>query len=101
MPPHSLEAEQAVLGGLMLSPEAWDEISDSISDYDFFRPAHKKIFSALKELTKKGQSTDLIVLSNYLKTTNEIHSVGGLQYLSEIIDSTPSVTCIGEYANIV
>jgi len=101
VPPHSLEAEQAVLGGLMLSPEAWDEVSDHVNSADFFRPAHKKIFTALKELTKKGQSTDLIVLSNYLKTTNEIHSVGGLQYLSEIIDSTPSVTHIREYANIV
>ena len=101
VPPHSLEAEQAVLGGLMLSPEAWDEVSDHLSDSDFFRPAHKKIFVALKELTKKGQSTDLIVLSNHLKTTNEIHSVGGLQYLSEILDSTPTVTYIREYANIV
>lgn len=101
VPPHNLEAEQAVLGGLMLSPEAWDEVADNIVATDFYRPAHRKIFSALKELTKRGQSTDLIVLSNFLKTTNEIHSVGGIQYLSEIIDSTPSITHIREYANIV
>jgi len=101
VPPHSLEAEQAVLGALMLSPEAWDEVSDNINEIDFYRPAHRKIFSALKDLTKKGQSTDLIVLSNHLKTTNEIHSVGGIQYLSEIIDSTPTVTNVIEYANIV
>jgi len=50
IPPHSLEAEQAVLGGLMLSPEAWDEIADLIADSDFFKPAHKKIFFTLKEL---------------------------------------------------
>lgn len=101
IPPHSLEAEQAVLGGLMLEPEAWDEIADHITDSDFFKPAHKKIFSTLRDLTKKGQSTDLIVVSNHLKTTNEINSVGGIQYLTEIIDSTPSITHIREYANIV
>ncbi len=101
IPPHSLEAEQAVLGGLMLSPEAWDEIADQIVDSDFYKPAHKKIFSTLRELTKKGQSTDLIVVSNQLKTTNEINSIGGIQYLTEIIDSTPSITHIKEYANII
>lgn len=101
IPPHSLEAEQAVLGGLMLSPEAWDEIADQITDSDFFKPAHKKIFSTLKGLTKKGQSTDLIVVSNQLKTTNEINSVGGIQYLTEIIDNTPSITHIKEYAKII
>lgn len=101
VPPHSLEAEQAVLGGLMLSPEAWDEVADQIVDSDFFKPAHKKIFSTLRELTKRGQSTDLIVVSNQLKTTNEINSVGGIQYLTEIIDNTPSITHIKEYANIV
>ncbi len=101
IPPHSLEAEQAVLGGLMLEPEAWDEIADHISDSDFFKPAHKKIFSTLRELTKRGQSTDLIVVSNQLKTTNEINSIGGIQYLTEIIDNTPSITHIREYANIV
>ncbi len=101
IPPHSLEAEQAVLGGLMLSPEAWDEVADLIADGDFFKPAHKKIFSTLRDLTKKGQSTDLIVVSNQLKTTNEINSVGGIPYLTEIIDNTPSITHIREYANIV
>ena len=101
VPPHNLEAEQAVLGGLMLAPEAWDEVSDHINAVDFFKPAHKKIFTALKELTKKGQTTDLIVVSNHLTTTNEIHAVGGVQYLSELIDSTLSVTHIREYANIV
>ncbi|MGH1468490.1 MAG: replicative DNA helicase [Bdellovibrionales bacterium] len=101
IPPHSLEAEQAVLGGLMLSPEAWDEVADLIADSDFFKPAHKKIFSTLRDLTKKGQSTDLIVVSNQLKTTNEINSVGGIPYLTEIIDNTPSITHIREYANIV
>ncbi len=101
IPPHNLEAEQAVLGGLMLSPEAWDEIADQIVDSDFYKPAHKKIFSTLKELTKKGQSTDLLVVSNELKTTNEMNSIGGIQYLTEIIDNTPSITHIKEYANII
>jgi replicative DNA helicase len=101
IPPHSLEAEQAVLGGLMLSPEAWDEIADLIADSDFFKPAHKKIFFTLKELTSKGQSTDLVVVSNHLKTNNEINSVGGIQYLTEIIDNTPTIANIRDYANIV
>jgi len=101
IPPHSLEAEQAVLGGLMLSPEAWDEIADLIADSDFFKPAHKKIFFTLKELTQKGQSTDLVVVSNHLKTNNEINSVGGIQYLTEIIDNTPTISNIRDYANIV
>lgn len=101
IPPHSLEAEQAVLGGLMLSPEAWDEVADVVTSSDFYKPAHKKIFSSLKELTQKGQSTDLIVVSNHLKTTNELNSVGGIPYLTEIIDSNHSVTYIREYASII
>lgn len=101
IPPHSLEAEQAVLGGLMLSPEAWDDVADLVIDQDFFKPAHKKIFSTLRELTKKGQSTDLIVVSNFLKTNNEINAVGGISYLTELIDNTPSASNIRNYAEIV
>ncbi len=101
IPPHNNEAEQAVLGGLMLAPESWDEVADQVEPEDFYKPAHKKIYSALKDLSKKGQATDLVVVSNLLKTSGELASVGGLPYLTEIIDQTPSVTHIREYAKIV
>lgn len=101
VPPHNVEAEQAVLGGLMLSPDAWDEVADQIDSSDFYKPAHKKIFNTLKALSRKGQSTDLIVVSNQMKSTGELAAVGGIPYLTEIIDQTPSVSHIRAYAKIV
>lgn len=101
VPPHNLEAERSILGGLMLEPEAWDDVSESVTEEDFYRPAHKKIYSAIRELSKQGQPSDIITVSNYLIDKNELDLIGGPAYLADLIDQTPSVTNITSYCKIV
>lgn len=101
VPPHNLEAEQAILGGLMLDSELWDELTGLIDSHDFYRPAHKKIFEAIKSLHRKGLTADIVVLSNFIQQNNEMEAVGGTKYLAELIDKTPSTVYIEQYAKIV
>ncbi|MCO5112806.1 MAG: replicative DNA helicase [Bdellovibrionaceae bacterium] len=99
--PHNIEAEQAILGGLMLDSELWDELTGLIDTTDFYRPAHKKIFEAIKSLYRKGQTADIVVLSNHLQQINEMDAVGGTKYLAELIERTTSTAYIEQYAKIV
>lgn len=101
LPPQNLEAEQSILGGLMLEQEAWDEISDSIQESDFYKPAHRRIFNAILSLNKKNQPTDIITVSNHLMETGELEQVGGPAYLAQLMDQTPSAVNISSYAKIV
>jgi len=101
VPPQNIEAEQSVLGGLMLEPAAWDEIADLIYEEDFYKPAHRKIFSSLKELNKHNQATDLVTVSNYLMDKQSLDAVGGPAYLAEMMDLIPSTANISSYAKIV
>lgn len=100
-PPHNIEAEQAILGGLMLDSEIWDELTGLIDTSDFYRPAHKKIFDAIKTLYRKGLTADIVVLSNHLQQINEMEAVGGTKYLAELIEKTSSTAYIEQYAKIV
>jgi len=101
IPPQNLEAEQSILGGLMLEQEAWDEISDILYEEDFYKPIHRKIFASIRELNKKGQPTDLVTVSNYLMETKELDLIGGPSYLAHLMDQTPSTANIISYAKIV
>lgn len=101
VPPQNLDAEQSILGGLMIEPEAWDEIADLVYEEDFYKPAHRKIFASIKSLQQKHQPTDLITVSNHLMSTSELEAIGGPRYLTELIDQTPSAANITTYANIV
>lgn len=101
IPPQNIEAEQSVLGGLLLEQAAWDEIADLISEDDFYKPSHRKIYAAIKELNKKNQPTDLVTVSNFLMEAHDLEAVGGPAYLSELIDTTPSASNISTYATIV
>lgn len=101
LPPQNIEAEQSILGGLMLEQEAWDEVSDILFEEDFYKPIHRKIFAAIRELNKMGQPTDLITISNYLMDTKELDLVGGPTYLAHLMDQTPSTANIVTYAKIV
>ncbi|MBT4760226.1 MAG: replicative DNA helicase [Bdellovibrionaceae bacterium] len=101
VPPQNLDAEKSILGGLMLDQDAWDEITELVSEQDFYKPAHRKIYHAIFELNKKGQPTDLITISNYLMDSQELEQVGGAPYLAEIIEFTPSSANITYYAKIV
>lgn len=101
LPPQNIDAEKSILGGLMLEQEAFDEVSEILIDDDFYKPAHKKIYSAIRELHKRESPSDLVTVSNYLMERGELDSLGGAAYLAEMIDQTPSTANITSYAKIV
>lgn len=101
VPPHSMEAEQAVLGGLMLENSAWDMIADRVSEVDFYRYDHRLIFRAITELASRNTPFDAITLSEYLEKCNLLGEAGGLAYLGRLAHDVPSAANIGAYANIV
>ena len=101
MPPHSVEAEQAVLGGLMLDAAAWDNVADAVVAEDFYRPDHRLIFTAIGELAGEGKPCDVVTVSEYLGQTGKLESAGGLAYLSSIARDTPSAANARAYAEIV
>jgi replicative DNA helicase len=101
MPPNSVEAEQAVLGGLMLDNSGWDRIVDCIAADDFYRLAHKLIFKAINKLADESRPLDAITVSEALETSGDLIKAGGLAYLSELAKNTPSAANIKAYADIV
>ncbi|WP_440054285.1 replicative DNA helicase [Pseudoalteromonas sp. T1lg65] len=101
VPPHSIEAEQSVLGGLMLDNEAFDRVAELVVSKDFYTRTHKLIFEAMERLVETGQPIDLITISENLEKNNQLESVGGFAYLAEIAKNTPSAANIDAYASIV
>lgn len=100
-PPHSIEAEQSILGGLMLDNQVWDKISAKLCETDFYRSEHRVLFRALVTLANKNQPFDVVTLLDTLKTHNELDEAGGEAYLFEIANNTPSVANVSAYAEIV
>ena len=78
VPPNSIQAEQAVLGGLMLDNEGWDKVAEHVSEEDFYRKEHRYIFRAISQLAAKMDPFDVVTVSEMLETMGEIESVGGL-----------------------
>jgi len=101
IPPHSIQAEQSVLGGLMLDNQTWDSVADKIVEEDFYRRDHKLIFRTIAQLADKQDPFDVITLSEALESNNELINVGGLAYLGLLVKDTPSAANIVAYANIV
>lgn len=101
VPPHSIEAEQAVLGGLMLDNSAWEQIADKLTEHDFYRPDHRIIFRTIATLSVQDKPIDLITISERLEAQKEIDDVGGLGYLGQLAKNTPSAANISAYADIV
>lgn len=101
MPPHSVEAEQSVLGGLMLDNDAWDRVSEKVVEHDFYLRAHRFIFNAMLRLAELNQPIDLITVSEMLEANQQLDNVGGFAYLGEIAKNTPSAANILAYAEIV
>lgn len=101
VPPHSVEAEQAVLGGLMLDNDAWDRISDRLGADDFYRHDHRLIFSAVAALAERHQPFDMVTVSEQLQRSGQLDSAGGLPYLGQLATETPSAANIRAYAEIV
>lgn len=101
LPPHSLEAEQSVLGGLMIDNERWDNVSERVTAEDFYSRPHRTIFSQMQRLLELGKPIDLITLSEALEQNAQLDSVGGFAYLAELSKNTPSAANINAYADIV
>ena len=101
MPPHSFEAEQSVLGGLMLDNEAWDRVAERVVAQDFYSRPHRIIFAAMSRLSEQGLPIDLITLQEELERHEQLEEVGGFAYLVEVAKNTPSAANISAYAEIV
>lgn len=101
LPPHSIEAEQSLLGGLLLDNAAWDRIGDLVSEGDFYRDEHRRIFLAIAKLVEQGKPADVVTVYELLDKNGEANHVGGLAYLGEIANNTPSAANIRRYAEIL
>ena len=101
VPPHSIEAEQAVLGGLMLAPEAYDRINDKLTANDFYRRDHQLIYRAIAELAEKNRPFDAVTLGEWFESQGHMDLVAGGAYLVELASTTPSAANIAAYAEIV
>ncbi|TCO74727.1 replicative DNA helicase [Chromatocurvus halotolerans] len=101
MQPHSTEAEQSVLGGLLLSADGWDSVAEAVAAEDFYRPDHRLIFRQISRLAEAGDPVDVITVADKLQASGELDQAGGLPYLTELAQSTPSASNIRAYAQVV
>ncbi len=100
-PPHSAEAEQSIIGGLMLDNQAWDKVNLKVCEADFYRTEHRILYRAIIALAKKNQPFDVVTLLDTLKSNNDLDDAGGEAYLFELANNTPSVANVTAYADIV
>ncbi|MDR2881155.1 MAG: replicative DNA helicase [Azoarcus sp.] len=101
LPPHSLEAEQSLIGGLLLDNAAWERIADLVTGEDFYRDDHRRIYQHITKLIDVGKPADVVTVFESLEKNGEAEQAGGLAYLAEIADNTPSAANIRRYAEIV
>lgn len=102
LPPHAVESEQSIIGGLLVAGEtAWDRIADLITEADFYRDDHRRIFKHIKRMVETGQGVDAVTVSASIEQSNESDQTGGLCYLAEIANATPSAANIATYARSV
>ena len=101
VPPQNLEAEQSVVGGILLENEAISKVLETLLPDDFYRESHRKIFHSMIELFEKNEPIDLITLTNQLKSKGQLDGAGGSAYLASLVDSIPTAANITYYARIV
>ena len=101
VPPHSIEAEQAVLGGIMLNNAHWENVTEHVIAEDFYTATHRLIFQEMENLARQNNPIDLITLDQALKNKGVIQDIGGFAYLAELSKNTPSAANIIAYADIV
>ncbi len=101
VPPHSIQAEQSVLGGLMLENGTWDQVADRVGQRDFYRREHQLIFQAIGSLAEGGKPFDVVTLAEELDHKGELSAAGGFAYLGALANDTPSAANIRAYADIV
>src|SRR6187455_1264207 len=94
VPPQSVEAEQAVIGGLMLAPESLDRVGDFLGEDDFYRRDHRLIYRAIRELSEKNRPFDAVTLGEWFDSNGLAEQIGGTAYLIELASSTPSAANI-------
>ncbi|MDJ0916223.1 MAG: replicative DNA helicase [Woeseiaceae bacterium] len=101
VPPSSVEAEQSLIGGLMLDKQAFDKVADVVAAADFYRKDHQLIFAAVAALTQDGQACDVVTVSEFLDARGELEDAGGLEYIATLANETPGAANAKAYANIV
>ena len=101
VPPHSIEGEQAVLGGLLLSTRAFDQVADIVTEPDFYREDHRLIFRAIQELNHKGRPCDAVTVTEWFESHGLVDQIDGGGYISQLASSTPSAANVRAYAEIV
>lgn len=101
MPPHNIEAEQSVLGSILLKEDGLLKVNEHISAPDFYRDSHRQIFEAMAELFNRGEPQDLVTLTSYLKDTSQLETVGGASYLATLTSIVPVTANIESYARII
>lgn len=101
LPPHSIEAERSVLGALILNGEAWDKVADVVIEEDFYRNDHRLIFRAIEHLSEKNAPRDAVTVSERIESAGDLAETGGLGYLVELAEQTPSASNVVAYAKIV
>ena len=100
VPPNSIEAEQSLIGGIMLDAQAWDKIADVVVAEDFYRKDHQLIFAAIANLVEAGSPCDVVTVSEYLDKRGELDAAGGLEYLATLANETPGAANARAYAGI-
>jgi len=101
LPPSSIQAEQALLGGLMLDNSAWDRVADRVVEADFYRPDHRLIFEAIRQLSQRNEPCDAVTISEHLDSLGRLADAGGLGYLGSLVKDTPSAANVVDYAAII
>ena len=101
MQPHSIEAEQSVLGGLLLAADGWDAVAEVVGASDFYRTGHRLIFRQIALLAEASEPVDVITVADKLEARSELDAAGGLPYLAELAQNTPSASNIRAYAQVV
>ncbi len=101
MPPHSVEAEQSVLGGLLLEAKAWEHVGEVLTDNDFYTDAHRRIWRHIALASERGRAVDVVTIAESIEAAGESTATGGLAYLGELAANTPSIANIKRYAEIV
>lgn len=101
VPPHSIEAEQSILGGLMLDNSKWDVVGDRVLEDDFYRQNHQLIFRVISKLASAGSALDVVTVAEELEQAGELENAGGMAYLGLLVEKTPSAANVRAYAEIV
>lgn len=101
IPPHSIEAEQSVLGSMLIAPDSWDKVAEVVIELDFYNRSHQIIFRAIIRLLSANQPVDLITVSEELEKHDELEEAGGFAYLGELAKNTPSAANVVAYAEII